>query len=106
MVRWSLPKQPRMSRPRASDSTKSGPDPRPATSAAGRRVGGEVGVLVGVVEQLVVGEVGVHALHPDLLAEGRAEVVDGRVDLMAYVGEVHPDQPVVLLHDLPADQDG
>src|ERR1700730_15240834 len=79
MLRWSAPNEARMSSPRASASTKSGPLPRPAmpgltlaehaAARAVRRGGLVLGVLVRVVQDLGSGQVRVHPGRPDLLPE-------------------------------------
>src|SRR5215470_480954 len=114
MLRCSAPNAARMSSPRASASTKSGPWPRPAMAwlflaeqAAARAVRGlglVLGVLVRVVEHLGGRQVRVHAGRPGLLAEFGAQVADGVLDGAADRGQVGPDQPVLVLDDAPVDQ--
>src|SRR6202522_4363796 len=117
---WLAPKQARMSRPRASDSTKSGPLPRPAIpgSPAGagvaestapgvvRRLGFVVGVLIGVVEDFGPRQVRVHPGRPRLLAEGRTEIIHRGLDGAPDRGQVGPDQAVRVLDDSSVHQHG
>src|SRR5690349_12325517 len=116
MPRWSAPNAARMSSPRASASTKSGPWPRPAMpplflaeQAAARAVRGlrlVLGVLVRVVEHLGRRQVWVHAGRPGLLAELGPQVADGGLDRAADRAEVGPDQPVLVLDHAPVHQHG
>src|SRR5208283_1784754 len=115
MLRWSAPNEARMSSPRASASTKSGPRPRPAMPgltlaehAAARAVGGiglELGVLVRVVQYLAGGQVRVHPGRPGLLPERGPQIVDGGLGGPPHRAEVGPDQPVLVLDDLAVHQD-
>src|SRR6266508_6634586 len=112
MPRWSTPNAARMSSPRASASTKSGPLPRPAIRSlavlaehpaprAVRRLGLELGVLVRVVQHLGARQVRVHPGRPGLIPELRSQVADGGLDGAPHRGQVGPDQPVLVL-DHPA----
>src|SRR5690349_15047930 len=121
MVRWPASKQARTSRPRASASTKSGPAPRPAMwvtlrsaaedavfAAGPLRLVLEVGVLVGVLEDRLLGlrHLGEHPRLPDLLAALLLQVVDRVLDLGPHRGEVDADQLAGVLHDPAVDDDG
>src|SRR5215470_5716809 len=115
MLRCSAPNAARMSSPRASASTKSGPWPRPAmpgsalaedaAARAVRRLGLELGVLVRVVQYLGGGQVGVHPGGPGLVAELGAQVVHGGLGGAPHRAEVGADQPVLVLDHPPVDQD-
>src|SRR4051812_37578590 len=120
LLRWSASKHVRTSSPRASASTKSGPDPRPAMrlppsaaedavlAAGALSLVHVVAVLVRVVEDrgLRLGHLREHALLPDLLAAGALEVVDRRLDLRPHGRQVDPDQLAVVLHDPAVDEHG
>src|SRR4051794_12821670 len=111
----SASKQASTSSPRAKDSTKSGPEPRPAISLSSdssgpvrlsedrpaRAVGSfglVLGVLVRVVQHLVVGgQVGVHPVVPLLLAEVVLQVLDGCLERTAHRRQVDADQLVLML---------
>ena len=62
-----------------------------------------VGVRVGVVEDLLLGNVGVHPLLPLLRPQLRLQVVDGRLDERSCTLEVDADETVVTLHDATVD---
>src|SRR3954470_3266201 len=120
LLRWSASKHVRTSSPRASASTKSGPDPRPAMrlppsaaedalfAAGALSLVHVVGVLVRVVEDrgLRLGHLREHALLPDLLAARSLEVVDRRLDLGADRREVDAHEPALVLHHPAVDQHG
>src|SRR6201987_2269486 len=112
MPRCAAPNAARMSSPRASASTKSGPLPRPAIAslavlaehAAARAVRGlglVLGVLVRVVQHLGGRQVRVHAGGPGLLTELGPQVANGGLDGAPHRGEVGPDQPVLVLDHPP-----
>ena len=102
MLRWSAPNEARMSSPRASASTKSGPWPRPAMpglflaeQAAARPVRG-LGLVLGVLghglsERLGRRQVGVHPGRPGLLPELGPQVADGGLDGAPHRGEIGSD---------------
>src|SRR3954470_23918784 len=120
LLRWSASKHVRTSSPRASASTKSGPDPRPAMrlppsaaedalfAAGALPLVHVVAVLVRVVEDrsLGLGHLREHALLPGLLAARAPQVLDGRLDLPAHGGEVDADELAASLHHPAVHDDG